>query len=134
MLAALNLHPKKICQKLLLAYNFMDTLLSPSIAKLSLTEPMGRTSSLTVLFSSVKSTQIRTCPLALGTSTLPEHNYVRTVTGEMTPCCNIESISYFPLGSNECGILLGVFKHTGSTSGLSLIWCSVFSFHRPVKN
>ena len=125
---------KGICQKPLLASNFVDTLVSPCMAKLSLTEPMGRTSSLPALFSSVKSTQIRTFPLALGTSTLPDHNYVGTVTGEMTPCCNIESISYFTLGTNGCGILLGVLKHTGSTSGLSLIWCSVFSLPRPVKN
>ena len=111
------------------------TRLSPSVARLSSTEPMGWISRLTALFSSVKSTQICICPLALGTGTkAPKHQSVTSMTGEMTPYFNIESISFFTLGSNGCGIFLGVWTDTSSTSGLSLIWYSVFNFPRPVKS
>ena len=51
----------------------------------------------------------------------------------MTPCFNIESISFFTLGSNGCRIFLRVYTHSDSTSGLSLIRYSVFNFPRSVK-
>ena len=77
---------KGICQKPVLASNFMNILLSPSMARLLSTEPMGWVLRCTALFSGVRSTQIRTRPLGFGTGTMPEHHSVGMVTGEMTPC------------------------------------------------
>lgn len=54
--------------------NFVNTLLSPNMTRLSSTEPMGWVSHCTALFSGVRSTQICTCPLGFGRGRVPEHH------------------------------------------------------------
>ena len=55
------------------------------------------------------------------THTKPEHHFVGEFTGDITPCFTIFSISSLTLGSNGCGILLGVYKQTGFASSHNLI-------------
>ena len=60
-------------------------------------------------------------PDGLGTITSPEHQYVGSVTGDMTICRCIASSSTFTFGSRGCGIFLGAYKYTGLASERSVI-------------
>ena len=110
---------------------FVNTLLSPSLGRLSSTEPMGWASRCITLFNGVRSTQIRTRLLGFGTRTMLEHHSVGTATGERMACRGIESISFFALGNNGWGTFLGcrckVALHLGWA--WSDIWFPVFPDH-----
>ena len=98
---------KGICQKPLLASNFVNILLSPSMARLSSTEPMGWVSRCTALFSGVRSTQILH-PIRFWDRDNAGAPLCEEANRRNDPCRSIESISIFTLGNNGWGIFLGV--------------------------
>ena len=115
---------KGICQKALLASNFVNTLLSPRMTSLQ-----GLSSRCIGLFNGVRATKIRTRPLGFGTGTMPEHHPVETVTGEMTPCRSKKSISFFTLHILNLCCCIPHHIHSYIYVGMGLWPCSVFGFH-----
>ena len=89
-----------ICQNPDLAFNLENILLPDSFTKLSSTEDIGWGSCLTASFSCVRSAQILTKPLGLGTATIAEHQLVGSVTGEITPLFSMSPISFSTFGFN----------------------------------
>ena len=100
---------KGICQKLLLASNFVILCLNPACQAL-----IHRSHEMSfALHCFVQWCQVYTdpyTPIRFGDrqGTMPEHHSVGTVTGEMTPCRSNDSISLLTLGNNGLGIFLGV--------------------------
>ena len=78
-----------------------------------------------------RSTQIRTVPSFLGTTTIPAHQGVGTSTLEMTPKDSMRDSSSFTFLQSGSGTFLGVCRAKGVASGLRQIWNSPLSVPRP---
>ena len=78
-----------------------------------------------------RSTQIRTVPSFLGTTTIPAHQGAGTSTLEMTPKDSMHDSSSFTFLRSGSGMFLGVCRVKGVASGLRQIWNSPLSVPRP---
>ena len=99
-----------ICQNPLLASNLLNTVAPASCASVSSTFGIGCTSLRTFSFRGFRSTQILTCPDFLGTTTIPAHQGVGSLTGDITPICSIRVSSSCTLVRRGMGTFLGVYK------------------------
>ena len=52
-------------------------------------------------------------PFGFSTTTMPEHQLVCSVTGELTPCFSMFSSSVLTFGINGCVLFHGVWMQTG---------------------
>ena len=122
------------CQNPEFASRFENTLLFLTFARFSSTEAIGWTARLTALLRLVRSTHILTSPFLFGVVTIPEHQSVGTVTGEITLSCTMLSSFSFTLGRSGCGTRRGVYKHTETASCLSGIRYSCPISPRPLQS
>ena len=83
-------YDRGICQNPLLASSLEKTLAPASWANVSFTLGSGCTSLSTLVLSGFKSTHIRTAPDFFGTTTIPAHYGVGSLTLEMTPAFSIQ--------------------------------------------
>ena len=97
-----------ICQNPELASIFENTLALANCARACSTAGSGCRSRRTHLFNHVRSTQIRTLPSALGTTTMPAHHSVGSRTRLTTRISSMRSSSALTLGSNGIAIRRGV--------------------------
>ena len=121
------------CQNPEFASNFENSLLFLTFARFSSTEAIGWTSRLMALVRLVRSTHILMSPFLFVVITMPEHQSVGTVTGEITSCTMLSNFS-FTLGRSGCGTCHGVYKHTGTAFSLSGIRYSCPISPRPLKS
>ena len=89
-----------ICRNPELASNFVKYFAPPSWASVVSTEGKTCRSRHTLAFNLVKLTQILTFPFGFGTTTIPAHHSVGSVTSVITPILTIRSISSFTFGSS----------------------------------
>ena len=97
-------------------------------ASISCTVGKGRTSLSILWFSGLRSTQIRTFPDFLLTTTILAHHEVGLVTFEIMPDFSIVSKSSTAFGRRGRGTCLGVKIECGFSSGQSCIWYSPLPF------
>ena len=122
-----------ICQNPLLASNFEKTLAPASWESVSSTFGSGWTSLSTFWLSGLRSTQIRTLPDFLGTTTIPAHHGVGSDTLEITPVFSVLSSSSATLGRRGKGTCCGVKSACGLVSGRSQMWYSLARVPRSWK-
>ena len=120
-----------ICQNPELASNFVKTVAPSNCAKVSSTVGSWWSSRRMNWLRGLKSTQIRTDPSGLGTTTMAWHQSVGPSTGWMTPSCSILVSSCSTLDLRGSGTLRGVYRHDGLASGVSSIWYSSDKQPRP---
>ena len=117
-----------VCQNPLLTSSLEKIFEFTSAAELSSAEDTGYTSRWTALFRCVGSMSVMTATFGFGTTMIPEHQEAGPVTGEITPCSSILSVSCFTFGRRGCATFLGVYRQKGVTLSLSLIEYSFWSF------
>ena len=78
-------------------------------------------------FSLVRSTQMRTLSLVLGTTTIPAHHSVGSSTLEMMSSCSIRESSSFTFDKSGMGTLRGVLSAKVLRQASVLIRSNVFS-------
>ena len=110
-----------ICQNPEFASSLENTFTPPIWARASSTVGRRWCSLQTLSFNLVKSTQIRTFPLGLGTITIPAHHSVGLSTFSITPSLSILCSSSLTLGRSGIAILLGVKSANGFELGFSLM-------------
>ena len=120
-----------ICQNPLLASNFEKTFAPASWAKVSSTFGSGWTSLSTLWLSGLRSTHILTFPFFLGTTTIPAHHSVGSVTLEITPAFSILSSSSATCDRRGRGTCRGVKIACGFASGRSWMLYSPASVPSP---
>ena len=92
-----------------------------------------RHSSYTLSLSLVRSTQIRTRPSVLGTTTIPTHHSVDVSTGSITPSHCMQSSLSLTAHISGTGTLRGVLSANGCAPSRRRIVYSSSSFPSPVK-
>ena len=123
-----------ICQNPDLASSLVKYFDPVSCARSWSTEFSGCTSLFTALLSSVRSTQILTDPLGLGTTTIPAHHSVGSVISDMTPCESILSISFLTYGRSGWVILRGVKMCRETASSFNFMEQVSSSFPNPLNS
>ena len=109
------------CQSPLLASSLEKIFAPPSCASVSSTFGSGCTSLSTDLFSGFRSTQMRTFPDFFGTTTIPAHHGVSSVTLEIILSFSMQFSSSMSFGLRGSGTFLGVNSANGFASGWSLM-------------
>ena len=112
---------KGICQKPLFASNSLNLTAPASWARVSPTLGIRCTSRHTLSLRGLRSTHILTAPDFFGTTTMPAHHGVGSVTLDMTPKASIRSSSACTFGHRGIGTLLDVKSACGAASSLSFI-------------
>ena len=102
-----------ICQNPELASNFVKIFAPANCANVCSTAGSWWCSRRTLLFNCVRSTQILTLSCGFGTTTIPEHQSVGSLTGTITPRCLILSNSALTLGNRGTGTRRGVVNAKG---------------------
>ena len=92
---------------------------------------MGWRSLWTLCINFVKSTQMRSFPSGFGTTTIPVHHSVGTLTLLITPNFSIRSSSLLTFGISGSAILLGVEVVNGLAFALRWMVCSPVIEPRP---
>ena len=122
-----------ICQNPELASSFVNTRAPANCASVGSTAGSGCLSRLTLRLSLVRSTQILTRELLLGTTTIPEHHSVGCSTFAITPILSILCSSWCTLLSRGIATLRGVESEKGSASSFNWISYSPSIFPNPRK-
>ena len=112
---------KGIRQKPELASNFEKTVAPATRAKVWSTAGRMCLSRWTLWFSLVRSTQMRTFPPDLGTTTMPAHHSVSSSIRETTPNRSILSILAFTFDINGIAILRGTLIAYSSAPSCNVI-------------
>ena len=110
-----------ICQNPELASSLVNTLAPPSWARVGSTAGSGCFSLHTLWFGWVRSTQILTLLFALGTTTMPAHQAVGSLTFAMTPSAFIRRSSCSTAFLSGIATLRGVDSTYGLASGSNLM-------------
>ena len=116
-----------ICQNPKLASSLVKTFAPAICAKICSTAGMGCRSLFTLLLSLVRSTQMRTFPFFLGTTTIPAHQSVGSFTLAITPWSSIRVSSSLTAFINGIGTLREVPSADGCTLSSSWIVYSPFN-------
>ena len=133
MVSGLDSSANGICQKPLLASNLLKTAAPANCAKVSSTLGIGWTSRSTLSLSGLRSTQMRTAPLGLGTTTMPAHHGVGSSTLEMTPRFSIRCNSSLTFWRSGMGTLRGVYIACGWAPSRNFFAKVPQTFKHPLK-
>ena len=108
-----------ICRNPLFASSLLNMVAPDNCSSVVSTCGIGFTSRRTLSLRGFKSTQIRTAPKSLGTTTIAAHQGVGSSTGDMTPklCIRYNSVCTFALIGR--GMFLGVLNANGCGFGFS---------------
>ena len=117
-----------ICQNPALASSLEKILAPASCPKVCSTDGSGCFSLITDLFSSVRSVQILTRPVLLGTTTMAVHHAVGSSTFEITPCCSMRVSSSLTFGMSGRDMRRGVEREKGFAPGFSTMVYSPYIF------
>ena len=133
VVSSLELSSSGICQNPLLASNLLKTVAPASCARVSSTFGMGWVSRSTHSLMRRKSTQMRSEPDLLGTTTMPEHQGVGLSERDITPSNSIRPSSFCTFFLKGIGTTRGVNKANGLVSGARLILKLSGNVTKPVK-
>ena len=123
-----------ICQKLLLASSLLKTAAPESWARVLSTWGKGCVSRSTLSLRGFRSTQMRTLPFFLGTTTIPAHQSVGTSTLEMTSRVSMRLSSSRTFSRRGMGTFLAVKRAWGAALGFRRISYSPFMVPSPLNN
>ena len=119
------------CQKPLLTSSLLNVVAPASCARVLSTFGKGCVSLCTLSLSRRKSTQMRTFPDRLGTTTIPAHQEVAFVDRDMTPSDSMRASSFSTFFRRGIGTLRGVNRANGLASSLNRIVKVSGKVHNP---